>query len=217
MSKTKTDNKNIELLKQIAQLRDHIDIHRIIGLNVAALRERDISGAFLGYLQKSAQESLAIYICKIFEASNQNVLNSIPGIIEALPLMSLSDEQKRSFGSFGKMHRNHSDPTEAKAYLKATFEIFCKVHSEPLSRLKEFRDTIGAHSDSKAEISSLPSHAELETLFSFANDFYQLVSRSINNVGPALVPRDVGRGFVRLIEAMGLQKAKFDFDGENSA
>jgi hypothetical protein len=46
MRNTKTDDKNIQLLKLIAQLRDHIDLHRIIGLNATELRDRDISGAF---------------------------------------------------------------------------------------------------------------------------------------------------------------------------
>src|SRR5437016_4606166 len=102
MRKTKTDDRNIELLKLIAQLRDHIDLHRIIGLNAAALRDSDFSSAFLGYLQKSAHESLAIYICKIFESSTRNELNSIPGIIESLPLTRLSEEQRREFATFGK-------------------------------------------------------------------------------------------------------------------
>lgn len=66
---TKTDKKNIELIKLIAQLRDHIDIYRIIGLNGDSLRNSDISNAFIVYLQKAAQESLAIYCCKIFESS----------------------------------------------------------------------------------------------------------------------------------------------------
>lgn len=214
MRKTKTDDKNIELLMLIAQLRDHIDLHRIIGLNADALRGSDISGALVGYLQKSAHESLAIYICKIFESSTRNELNSIPGIIESLPLTRLSNEQKREFAAFGKRYGNHSDPTEARAYLKGTLGLFCGIHSESLDQLKEFRDTIGAHSDSKAAIKSLPSHAEFEIIFSFANDFYEVVSRSINNVGPALVPRTVGRGFVRLIESMGVQAVKFDFDEE---
>lgn len=214
MRKTKTDDKNIELLMLIAQLRDHIDLHRIIGLNAAALRYSDISGAFIGYLQKSAHESLAIYICKIFESSTRNELNSIPGIIESLPLTRLSDDQKREFATFGKRYGNHSDPTEARSYLKGTLGLFCGIHSESLDRLKEFRDTIGAHSDSKAAIKSLPSHAEFEILFSFANDFYKLVSRSITNFGPAPVLSEVGRGFVRLIESLGVQAAKFDFDEE---
>jgi len=66
MLNSKTDAKNVQLLKLLAQLRDHIDMHRIIGLNVGALQEGQISGAVLGYLQKSAHEALAIYICKIF-------------------------------------------------------------------------------------------------------------------------------------------------------
>ena len=214
MHKKKADGKNSALIELVAQLRDHIDLHRIIGLNVAALRNSDISDAFLGYLQKSAHESLAIYICKIFESSTRNELNSIPGIIESLPLTHLGDKQKREFATFAKRYGNHSDPTEARSYLKGTFGLFCGIHSESLDRLKKFRDTIGAHSDSKAAIRSLPSHAEFEILFSFANDFYELVSDSISNVGPASIPRRAGRGFIRLIESMGVQAAKFDFDEE---
>jgi len=99
MRDPKTDEKNIQLLRLLAQLRDHIDIHRIIGLNVGALREGQISGALLGYLQKSAHESLAIYICKIFESSTRNDLNSIPGIIESIPATPVSDVQGRQLRS----------------------------------------------------------------------------------------------------------------------
>ena len=49
-----------------------------------------------------------------------------------------------------------------------------------LDRLNEFRDKVGAHSDSRASIKSLPSHDEFESLYSFAKDFYELVSLSIN-------------------------------------
>jgi hypothetical protein len=195
-------------------LRDHIDLHRIIGLNAGALRDSAIRAALLGYLQKSAHESLAIYICKIFESSPRNELNSIPGIVDSLPSTHLSEAQKREFAAFGKRYGNHSDPTEARSYLKGTLGLFCGIHSESLARLKEFRDKIGAHSDSKVAIQSLPSHAEFEILFSFANDFYELMSSSINNVGPTPVSRRVGRDFVRLIESMGVQAAKFDFDEE---
>ena len=214
MLNSMTDIKNIELVKLIAQLRDHIDIYRIIGLNNAALRKTDVSSAFLGYFQKSAQESLTIYICKIFESSTRNELNSIPGIIESLPFIRLSVEQKREFAIFGKRYENHSEPIEAMPYLKGTLGLFCGLHFESLERLKKFRDTIGAHSDSKAAIKALPSLAEFEIFFSFARDFYGLVSRSICNVGPALVPRQAGPGFLRIIQALGVQAAKFDFDDE---
>ena len=211
---TKTDKKNIELIKLVAQLRDHIDIHRIIGLNVTSLRNSDISNAFIGYLQKAAQESLAIYFCKIFESSTRHELNSISGIIDSLPSSALSVDQRSEFFTFGKKYGNDAKPTEAKSHLKQTFGHFCGIHSGSLDRLKEFRDKIGAHSDSKAAIESLPSHAEFEILYSFAADFYGLVSRFVINSGPAMVPRKAGRGLVRLMKSLGVKTPKFDFDAD---
>jgi len=212
MRKTKADAKNFKLIELVGQLRHHIDIHRIIGLNAAALRDSDIDAALLGYLQKSAHEALAMYICKIFESSTRNDLNSIPGIVESLPMTRLSDARKREFVAFGKKYGNHVSPAEARSYLKGTFGLFCGIHSESLGRLKEFRDTIGAHSDSKAAVKSLPSHAEFEVLFSFAKDFYVLVSDSLHDVSPAAIPRTVGHGFIRLIEFLGVRAPRFDFD-----
>lgn len=211
---TKTDKKNIELIKLIAQLRDHIDIHRIIGLNVDSIRNSDISDAFVAYLQKAAQESLAIYCCKIFESSTRNELNSIPGIVDSLPPTALALGQRTALVVFGRKYGNDTEPTEAKSHLKKTFGLFCDTHSGTLDRLKEFRDTIGAHSDSKANLDSLPSHAEFEILYSFAVDFYGLVSRFIINAGPAMVPRQAGKGLVKLMESMGVQAPKFDFDAD---
>src|SRR5712691_2718435 len=114
MPTPKTDDKNIRLLKLVAQLRDDIDVHRIIGLNARALRGAAISGPLVGYLQKSAHESLAMYICKIFEVSPRNDLNSISGIIESLPATRLSEPQKRDFAAFGVKYGNHVAPTEAR-------------------------------------------------------------------------------------------------------
>jgi hypothetical protein len=211
---TKTDKKNIELIKLVAQLRDHIDIHRIIGLNVESLRNSDISNAFIGYLQKAAQESLAIYFCKIFESSTRNELNSIHGIIDSLPPTALALGQRSAFLAFGKKHGNHTEPTDAKSHLRGTFGLFCVNHFGTLDRLKEFRDTIGAHSDSKATLDSLPSHAEFETLYSFAANFYGLVSRFVIKAGPTIVPRRAGKGLVKLTESMDIKGPKFDFEAD---
>lgn len=99
-----------------------------------------------------------MYICKIYESSTRNELNSIPAIIESVPVTALSEAQKPKFAAFGRKYDNHSEATEARSYLKGTFGLFCGIHSRSLDRLKEFRDKIGAHSDSKANIEDLPSH-----------------------------------------------------------
>ena len=136
MHGSKTDEKNIQLLKLLAQLRDHIDIHRIIGLNFEALRKAQISGALLGYLQKSAHESLAIYICKIFESSTRNDLNSIPGIIESIPATSVSEMQSRELAVFGKKYGHDVAPTDARSYLRDTFELFASLSQSHLADSK---------------------------------------------------------------------------------
>lgn len=214
MRSSKVDEKNIQLLKLLAQLRDHIDMHRIIGLNVGVLQEGQISGALLGYLQKSAHESLAIYFCKIFEASARNDLNSIPGIIHSIPSAPVSDTQGRHLSAFGSKYGHDAAPADASSYLRDTLARFRDAHSESLGRLKDFRDTIGAHSDYRADITFLPSHGEFETLFSFAKDFYEVVSRSIIEVGPSPIPRMVGHGFVALIQSLGVESSRFDFEDQ---
>ena len=166
----------------------------------------------LGYLQKSAHESLALYITKIFEASSRNDLNSIPGIIESIPAVPVTEMQGRRLAAFGSKYGHDAVPADARSYLKDVLARFRHAHSTPLGRLKEFRDTIGAHSDYRANITSLPSHAEFEILFSFATDFYEVVSDSIIGSGPAVIPRAVGHGFVTLVGALGLQHPRFDFE-----
>ena len=89
--------------------------------------------------------------------------------------------------------------------------MFTGLHSDALDRLRKFRNTIGAHSDSKANLESLPSHAEFEVLYEFAKDFYEIVSGSIVGVGPAALPGRVGRGLMKLFEAMGVEGLRFDF------
>jgi hypothetical protein len=214
MLNSKTDFKNIQLLKLLAQLRDHIDMHRIIGLNVAELQDSQMSGALLGYLQKSAHESLALYFGKVFEESSRNDLNSIPGIIESMPAAPLTEIQRRKLAAFGSKYGHDAVPGDARSYLKDTFGRFRDAHSQPIDRLKKFRDRIGAHSDYRANITSLPSHAEFEALFGFAKDFYEVVADSIIASGPAVIPRAVGHRFVRLIGILGVTDPKFDFEND---
>jgi hypothetical protein len=165
-------------------------------------------------MQNSALESAALIICKIYESSARNDLNSIPGIIESLPPTLLDERQTGEFAAFGSKHGSDSRPTDAKDFLRGTLRLFCGTHSASLERFKEFRDKLGAHSEFNASLEAVGSHDDLETFFDFANDFYRLVSHSIHGVEPASVESRVGRGLVRLIESMGIANPRFDFEQE---
>jgi len=132
----KADKKNVELRRLVGHLRDHIDVYRIIGINHDALKESSISGVLLGHLQKSAHESAALIICKIFESSQRNDLNSISGVIESLRPTPIKGSQVTEFAVFGEKYGTCSKATEAKAFLLGTFGLFCGIHSRALDQFK---------------------------------------------------------------------------------
>jgi hypothetical protein len=211
MKNTKTDNKNISLAKLLKQLRNDIDLHRLIGINSKALKKSTISNALLGHIQKLAHASIAICICKIYEDPRRNELDSIPAIIESLPTIELTDENQQMIKEFGMRYGNSSRLTDIKSYLKDTLVLFIGIHSLAFDRLKKYRDKIGAHSESKVNMPYLPSHDEFETFFCFAKDFYDIISGTIINVGPAGIERRVGNGFFRLMKSVGIDEPKIDF------
>jgi hypothetical protein len=60
---SKTDKKHGELSKLLYHLREDIDVERIIGLNVVALRDSEISNALVWYLRKTVSPKRATTPC----------------------------------------------------------------------------------------------------------------------------------------------------------
>lgn len=211
---SKTDKKNFQLRGQLVRLRHHIDVDRIIGLNVDAITSSKLSNELFGHLQNSAVEALAIHLCKIYESSQRNDLSSIPGIIESLTPTPVSTESRPRFEAFGRRYGDGAPVGDSKSLLQGTFGFFAGLHSAPLSQLRVFRDKIGAHAEYNARPAGLPTHAELEELYSFAYDFYAIVSRDIVGVSPAQLPSNVGKGLIALLNEFGLDGVQFDFPAE---
>lgn len=211
MRGTKTDTKNIALARRVRQLRNDIDLHRLIGLNSKALKKSAISNSLLGHIQNLAHGSIAVCVCKIYEDPKRNELDSIPAIIESLPALGLTAEQQKKLSEFGTRYGNPSKLTDPRSYLKNTLSLFMGMHAAAFERMKKYRDKIGAHSESKATITSLPSHDEFEAFFSFAKDFYEIVSGAIIDAAPDETTGRVGKGFLKLMQSMGIDQPRFDF------
>ncbi len=214
MAANKLDAKNVELVKMLSALRDHIDIHRIIGLNNHRLKNSKISSALLGYMQKAAHESLAIYLCKIYESQGRNDLNSIPGILDATRDFKFEGPKISHIREFWKTYGNVAQLTNPHSHLTGTFHLFVSLHSESLRNLKIFRDAIGAHSDSKTSIKSLPSHAVFEDLYKFSLEFYSLVARAVGDSVPAILSAAAGRGLLKLFGQAGVPELQYQFENE---
>ena len=212
MRNTKTDNKNAALSNRILQLRNDIDLHRLIGLNLKALKKSNISNPLFGHMQSLAHGSIAVCVCKIYEDSKRNELDSIPCIIESLQELKFTAKQCKKLTEFGVRYGNSSKFTDPKSYLKGTLGLFMGMHSVVFARMKKYRDKIGAHAESKVDINFLPSHDEFESFFSFAKDFYEIISETIIDVSPAKFSGQVGKGFFKLMQSMGIDKPLFDFE-----
>ena len=203
----------VELLKEIANLRQDIDIHRIIGLNRDAIEVSELSSAFFGHLQFLAHHSIALRICKIYEPPNRFELNSIPGAIANLPETLVSSNHEATLKDFASKY-GAEIATDPRDTLRAALQRFVNANSEPLARLREFRNKAAAHSEADFRVTALPSHDAFENFFDFAKDAYGTMRLAFHGVYPALFHRKVGSGLHRLLKAGGIPDAKLLFPRE---
>lgn len=211
MALTKLDTSNRELGKLAYHLRQAIDLFRIIGLNVKALRRRGVAIGFFAQVYSMAHESIAVTICKIFEPEKDFELNSIAGVIRLLGRRRYTAVQIKDVERFGGKYGNPNACTDPAAFLAQTGELFQKRHETSLRLLRQFRNKFSTHSEFGFKLGPLPSHDDFEDLFQFANDFYRLVSESVNGAGPALMSSRAGPSLIRLLTEIGIESPKYHF------
>ncbi|RYD19405.1 MAG: hypothetical protein EOP88_19115 [Verrucomicrobiaceae bacterium] len=207
----KLDATNVGLLRMAYNLRQSLDLYRLVGLNATDLNER--SPQLWAHIQILCHESIAVIICKMFENRSRNDLNSIPCII-ALINPDCSDHQKFLIQQFAEKFEVSGKWTDAREFLRQAFDVFRDRHLETLNNLRKFRDKFVAHSEFGAEIESLASQDEFETLFDFAADFYRLVSDTLLNIGPALIGGPVGVQMFDLLKSIEVPDPKFKFPSD---
>ena len=104
LQNTDLDKRNTQLGYMLKRLRQNIDIDRIIGLNVCTLEESSIGNPFIGYLQEQARCFIALDISKIYEKQKHHPLNSINGVISAIPNHVKTDDKIKPINEFFKNH-----------------------------------------------------------------------------------------------------------------
>lgn len=202
----KTDDKNIGLAKMIFWLRQNLELYELITANVENLKAVGASEALFSHIQRLAMESIAVTICKVYEEEKRNELNSIIGVINALPEgISYTQAKRHSVERFAEKHGMRKECEYPREYLAQLLSEFTVAHAESFSSLRRFRDKFASHSEHKFELGALPSLEEFEALYAFADGFYRLISEEFLEVGPALFPLYVRTGFIRLLQAIGIK------------
>ena len=212
LQNTDLDKRNIQLGYMLKRLRQNIEIDRIIGLNEDPLRDSCIGDPFIDYLQEQARCFIALDISKIYEKQKHHTLNSINGVISAIPNHVKTEDKISPINEFLEKHDiQTSKSDDLKTILLCALRQREDRYKNELENLKKFRNTYIAHSDSGFSSATLASHNDYENLLNFAYDFYALINEHFRGVVPAFLGAKVGMGFSRVMKKHGISKPIITF------
>jgi hypothetical protein len=221
MIDSKTDNKNIGLVKNLWELRQALDVYCLIAANADSIGRKGAGKSFFGFLRTSCVRLIAIDICKMFEDEKKGKqgkvkyeLNSIDGVLRSLADDKPTVLDPGEINSFARKYSNGRSEDGTLSTLLLTVEDFTIKYQKELERFKTFRDKWGAHSEFGFDPRDLPSYDVMERLFNFGSDFYKLVSRAFVSVGPYDLNSDrtVRTGFMKVLQEHGLENVKTEME-----
>ena len=217
MEQTPLDRRTDQLGLACYKIRQNIDIFRIIALNVEKLKAVAASENFWGFTQSQAQIYVAITLAAVFEKNDANfTLCSIPAIICDLP----DDFPNADHSQFEKLLEKHGskvNPTSARESVRAAYRAITMKHKASIDQIITIRNKRACHLELLEPgllESWFPSFDELERLWEFGVDVYELLHHEFNNVGPALMPRRVQVGLIRTLKALGVENPQEDYPNE---
>jgi len=189
MINSKTDQKNIRLLKNLWRLRQTLDVYDLIAISTDAIK-RGRGKNFFNFLRISSLHLIFLYICKIFEEEKPDgqggvryELASIGGVLGSIKEENAAISKPERINEFVKKYGGHPGKAGIEAIVKVV-EGFREQHGEALKRFKELRDKLTAHADLEFSATHAPSPETMVQLLEFGWDFYMLVARAIICVCP---------------------------------
>ena len=210
---TDLDERNTQLGYMLKRLSQNIDIDRIIGLNEDTLRESGIGDSLIGYLQEQAICFIALDFSKIYEKQKHHPLNSISGVISAIPAHVKTEDKIQHINKFFEKHDLKTCTSDdLKTILLCALRQIEEKYKDKLGNLKKFRNTYIAHSDLTFNGTQLASPYDYKALLNFAYDFYCLISKHFIDAGPACLGAKVGGDFSRVMIKHGISEPIIFFE-----
>ena len=193
----------------LIELRHHLDLHRMIGLNAAQLYEH--GAAFWGHVRRMAEDDIALTICKIFENEEERRgyrRNSLQGITKDLPDGPFSEEIEFGVSQFCEAWGLVRKGSSVKDAFHLVRDKFVADNADVFRRLKYFRNKEIAHNEFEPGGSrpQFPSAAACEKIFEFSRDMRQSLASvfSGGTLTTALLTPSVGNAFMKLMGDLGV-------------
>lgn len=211
---TRIDIQNIFLAKVLSDLRQDLDVYCLLSANQGKIEQRRFGKDAFGHFRRRALGAVVLGICKIYEPERSYKLNSIDGIMESL---HREDPKVLNDSTLEKFVRNYSGLSMIKCgvdELESTVDEFEKKYVDELKKFKEARDKVIAHSEFAALVDALPPYDVMERFFSFAADFYQVITEAFIGCQPDSLRgnRPVKADLESLLQKIGVVNVKTDFE-----
>jgi len=214
---TRIDIQNIFLAKLLSDLRQDLDVYRLLSVNWREIEQHRFGKDVFGHFRRRALGAVVTGICKIYEQQGNRYkykLNSIYGIMESLRGGDAKVLNESTLERFVQNYSGLPMRNPARDALQSTIDEFKNKHSAELEKFKEARDKVIAHSEFIGLVEKLPSYDVMETFFFFAADFYEVITEAFVGCEPDFQRsnRPVKVDLGSLLQEIGVVNVKTDFE-----
>ena len=202
------DNANVQLGIELFVIKNSLDIYRVIGRNVKAIKAGEV---FFAHAQNQSLGAVALGLARVFEREDAYELCSIRGVYRLAKQVPVRDT--RAVGSLvGKYGIDTSQD-----WVRDLDLVFSRQQPRIQSYLKKIRtsrNTRLAHIQQNAPSGILPSIAAFEDMLGFAVDFHSFVNEAFlsTHSHPILHDRWVEQSLLHLLEKIGVNNPVSGFD-----
>ena len=169
---SRLDNANVQLGMELFLIKNSLDIYRVIGRNVKAIKAGEV---FFAHAQNQSLGAVALGLARVFERDDTHELCSIRGVYRLAKQVPVRDS--RAVGSFvGKYGIGAS-----QGWVRDVDLVFSRQRpriQRHLKQIRTVRNTRLAHIQQNAPSGILPSIAAFEDLLGFAFDFQSFVNEA---------------------------------------
>ncbi len=211
----KLDTKNIELTKILYNLKQSLDLYRLISVNASKIN-KNAGKLFLAHAQFLALDSIVLGICKVFEENKKNKLNSIPSIIDFIQGSKVTPKHPDVIENY---IRSKGEKITKRLYygapLKRILQDFKNKNKRHFDRFKLHRDSSVAHADDNPySRKPLPSYDAMEKAIFFGIDFYSMIHEAFVGGCPVdhRADKRVFASLYTVLNKLEIENIKKDFD-----
>lgn len=202
MCKDRLDEANIQLGKELFEIKCSLDIYILIGLNANEINSKP-GKRFFGFVQQQSLAAVVIGLAKVFEREDKYELCSVTGVYKLAKQVDI-----QNISAVQDFIGEHGI-TASEEWVHDVDRVFSAKRpwiKNGISVINRVRNTRFAHIQQDAVKGPLPSIETFEGLLGFAHAFHAFVNKGFLNTTshPTLDDQKMQFSLLRLFKEIGM-------------